>query len=125
MLYSSLLEDAVGPAHVVMVPIAYASSHPLTLLCLMECPTLINWTSPFPFEGLLVLFFHFFQILYNRTFCKQTEETLDQMPRFVASYLGLHCLHISHKRDIRLMWVNTFHTMLLCHLLIYFKIDFL
>ena len=42
----------------------------------------INWTSPYPFEGLLVLFFIFFQILYNRKFCKQTVETLDQMPRF-------------------------------------------
>ena len=88
----------------------------------MEFPTLINRTSPFPFEGLLVVFFfHFFQILYNRTFCKQTAKNLDQMPRFVASYPGLHCLHISHKKGNRLIWVNTLHTMLLCHLLIYFK----
>ena len=29
----------------------------------MEFPALINWTSPFPFEGLLGGIFHFIQIL--------------------------------------------------------------
>ena len=28
------------------------------------------------------------------------------MPLSVASDLGLHCLHMSHKKDTRLIWVN-------------------
>ena len=30
----------------------------------------------------------------------------DQMPHFVASDLGLHCLPMSHKKDSRQMWVE-------------------
>ena len=30
----------------------------------------------------------------------------DQMPQNVASDLGLHCLHMSHKKDVRLLWVK-------------------
>ena len=41
----------------------------------MECPTLINWTNLFPFKGLLSGIFHFYYFL-NRTFLKQTVETL-------------------------------------------------
>ena len=32
----------------------------------------------------------------------------DQMPRFAASELGLHCLPMSQKWDARLIWVNSF-----------------
>ena len=35
---------------------------------------------------------------FNRTFCKQTVEIPDP---------GLHCLHLSHKKDARLIWVKT------------------
>ena len=31
----------------------------------------------------------------------------DQMPHFEASDLGLHCLPMSHKKDARLIWVNS------------------
>ena len=41
----------------------------------MEFPIFINWTSLFPFWGLLGCIFHFYQY-YNRSFCKQTVETL-------------------------------------------------
>ena len=49
----------------------------------MEFPTLIDWASPFPFPLLSigpvhfhwVVFFHFYSN-FNRTFCKQTVETL-------------------------------------------------
>ena len=34
----------------------------------------------------------------------------DGMPRFAASHLGLFCLHMSQKKDGRLIWVNiTYH----------------
>ena len=42
---------------------------------------------------------------FNRTLCWQIVET-DQMPRSVASGLGLHYLPTSHKKDAMLIWVN-------------------
>ena len=30
----------------------------------------------------------------------------DGTPRFAASHLRLFCLHMSHKKDIRVIWVN-------------------
>ena len=41
----------------------------------MEFPIIINWTSPFPFQGLLGCILSFYQNS-NRTFSKQTVETL-------------------------------------------------
>ena len=70
----------------------------------MEFPSLINWASQFPFEGLLDDSFHFYSNC-DRTFCKQTVETLIRR-RIVASGLGIHCLHMSHKKDARLNLVN-------------------
>ena len=32
----------------------------------------------------------------------------DGTPHFAASYLGLFCLPMSHKKDARLIWVNAF-----------------
>ena len=37
--------------------------------------TVINWTSPFPFKGVLGGRFYF-NLNFDRTFCKQTVETL-------------------------------------------------
>ena len=47
----------------------------LTHLSGMELPTVINWNSPFLFQGMLGGIFHFYSKI-NRTFCKQTVETL-------------------------------------------------
>ena len=33
----------------------------------------------------------------------------DQTPRSVASDLGLHCSYMSHKKDVRLIWVKMVH----------------
>ena len=30
----------------------------------------------------------------------------DETQRIAASHLGLFCLHMSHKNDVRLIWVN-------------------
>ena len=30
----------------------------------------------------------------------------DGLPRFAASHLGLLCLPVSHKKDIRLIWIK-------------------
>ena len=67
----------------------------------MEFPIIIDWTSLFPFEGLLCGIFHFYQNS-NITFCKQIVET-DQTPRVAAADLVLHYLSMSHKKDPRLI----------------------
>ena len=67
----------------------------------MEFPILINWTSPFSFEGLLGGIFHFCNNL------QASSGDPDQTQRCAASGLGLHYLPISHKKDARLIWVNT------------------
>ena len=36
----------------------------------------------------------------------------DQMPRFVVSDLGLHCLPMSHKKVARLIWVNVLNNVM-------------
>ena len=76
---------------------------PLTHFSRKEFLTVINWTSSFPFEGLLGGIFHFYSN-FNRTLCKQTLEN-DQTP---SSDLGLHCLPMSHKKETRLKWVNPY-----------------
>ena len=60
-------------------------------------PTAFNWTSPF---SLLCGIFHF-DSNFNMAFCKYTEEIL--IRRCAASGLVLHCLHIFHKKDARLL----------------------
>ena len=35
----------------------------------------------------------------------------DQMPCSAASYLGRHCLPMSHKKDARLIWVKLMYYM--------------
>ena len=43
---------------------------------------------------------------FNRTFCKQTVETLIRRRVLLASALGLYCLPMFHKKDARLIWVK-------------------
>ena len=50
-----------------------------------------------------MVIFIFIQIAKNN--CKQTVET-DQTLQNAASDLGLQCLHMSHKKDARLIWVK-------------------
>ena len=52
-----------------------------------------------------MIFLSFYSI-FDRTFYKQSVET-DQTPRSAMSDLCLYCLPISHKKDFRLIWVNT------------------
>ena len=62
-----------------------------------------------------MVFFIFIQILIEHTFCKQTVETLhDQSLHSAASALGLHYLPTSHKKDARLIWLNTAYWVFSC-----------
>ena len=75
----------------------------------MNFPTSINWTNPFPilgvFGGIFLLFSKFqLKILYTNS------EDPDQAPHYAVSDLDLHCLHMSHKKDARLKWVNLLRT---------------
>ena len=47
-----------------------------------------------------------FLLKFNRTSCKQSREP-DQTLQSVASDLGLYYLSMSHKKNDRLLWVNT------------------
>ena len=76
----------------------------LTLLCQMDFSIFINRMSPFPILGLFGDIFHIHSH-FDRTFCKQTVETLIRH-RILVSDLDLHCLPISHIKDARLIWVK-------------------
>ena len=56
------------------------------------------------FKGCWVVFFIFF-LNFKRTFCKQTVET-DQ------TVLDLHCLPMSHKKDVIFFKINFFEKIL-------------
>ena len=47
-----------------------------------------------------MVFFIFIQILIEHSVSN------DQTPQNAASYLDLHCLPMSHKKNARLIWVN-------------------
>ena len=55
----------------------------------------------------VVKYYFSFNANFSRTFNEQSSEYTDQMPQFAASCLGPHCLHKSHKKDARLIWVTT------------------
>ena len=60
---------------------------------------------PFLFLGMLGGIFLFLFKFYQKLLQANSEEP-DQTPLSVASYLDLHCLPVSHKKDARLIWVN-------------------
>ena len=61
-------------------------------------------------------YFHFYSN-FNRTFCKQTNGDPDKTPRSAASYLGLHCLPMSHQKDVTLGFYGLkMHAQLYCGL---------
>ena len=66
----------------------------------MYLPTLISRMSPFPILSGVGQYFSFFSNLYANS------EDPDQTPHYAVSDLGLHCLPLSHKKDIGLIWVK-------------------
>ena len=48
----------------------------------------------------------FFFFKFNKNVLCANSGDPDQTPHSAASDLGLHCLHMSHKKDVRLIWVN-------------------
>ena len=78
----------------------------LTHIWLVDPSILINWTSPFPSLGVSGELFHFYSFSNRMILLLANREDPDQMPRSVASDLGLHCLPISQKRDTRLIWMD-------------------
>ena len=70
----------------------------------MKFLTLVDWTSPFPFKGLLrcILIF-FIQLKIKRFEQKRPKKT---PPHSVAPHLGLQCSHMFHKKDAGLYGVE-------------------
>ena len=54
----------------------------------------------------MVVGFHFYSNLMN--ILQVNSGDPDHMPHYAASDLGLHCLLISQKKDVRLIWGNLF-----------------
>ena len=52
-----------------------------------------------------MVFFIFIQILIQNIL-KANSRDPDQIQPSVVSDLGLHCLPMSHKKDVRLIWVR-------------------
>ena len=63
-----------------------------------------------------MVFFFFFTILIE--YAVRNREDPDQMPHHVASYLGLHYLDMSHKKDARCICVKGTPDSLICKLCI-------
>ena len=70
----------------------------------MEFPTVINWSSPFLFQGMLGGIFHFCSS-FNKIMQANSGD-FDQTPHSVASDLVLHYLPMSKKKDFMHIWVQ-------------------
>ena len=77
----------------------------LTNLSRIEFLTLINRNSQFLFKKCCAEFFEFFLWNLNRSFCMLKGDP-HQPLRSVASDLGLRCLYMSYKKDVRLVLVK-------------------
>ena len=67
--------------------------------------TLIIWMSPLSVLVASGVIFHFYFIFVE--FLRANRIAPDGTPRFAASHLGQLCLPMSHKKDARLIWVNS------------------
>ena len=56
-----------------------------------------------------------FSFPFSMKFLSANRTAPDGTPPFVASHLGLFCLHMSHKKDARLIWVNRVFNMRFDH----------
>ena len=77
----------------------------------MEFPTVINWTSPFPFKRLLHDIYHFYSN-YNRRFCNRTVETL--IRRRILWRLNWVCT---------VVWTLGLYRLIYMHILIMYILD--
>ena len=77
----------------------------LTHICLVDRSILINWMSQFLILGVSGVLIHFYSIS-NRYSCWQTVKTLIRHRILRTSGLGVYCLPMSPKRDIRLIRVQ-------------------
>ena len=64
-------------------------------------------------QGVKLVVLQIFEFLPNMSLVMKTSHILsansgnpDQMPHVAASDMGLHCLHMSHKKDVRLILVK-------------------
>ena len=71
----------------------------------MAFPIIINWVSPISFLGMLEWFL-FLSHFSMRFLCAANRIARDGTPRSAAPHLGLYCLHMSHKRDARIIYVK-------------------
>ena len=71
----------------------------------MDFPILINWMSPLSFVGTEIAISHFY-FQFSMKFISANRIAPDGTPLFGVSHSGIFCLHMSYKKDARLVWVN-------------------
>ena len=67
----------------------------------MDSPIIINWMSQLSFLGVLGVIFIFLSHFSLKYLCANRIAP-DGTPHSAASHLGLYCLPMSHKKDVRL-----------------------
>ena len=68
----------------------------------MDFPIPIIWIGPISFFGLKNYLFILFQ--FSMKFMTANRKSPDGTPRSAASHTGLFCLHLSNKKDARLIY---------------------
>ena len=71
----------------------------------MDFPIVIIWKSQLSFLGGIKSAVSFL-LNFSMKFLRVNRKAPDGTPRFAASHLGLFCLPMSHKKDVRLFWSN-------------------
>ena len=79
--------------------------HLLTHCILVDSSTVICWTSPFVILGVSGLFVTFILLFMENPVSNSVDP--DQMPHYVASDLGLHCLPMTCFQVSQQEWVKT------------------
>ena len=80
------------------------------------------WMNPFSFYGVKGEIFHFYFNLDENNLSKQ--KAPDGTPRYAASHLWLFRLSVSHKKGVRLIWVNASYCFRRNIFIIYFYVSF-
>ena len=68
----------------------------------MDFPIIIVWVSPFSVSGAYGVIFKFSYNFFMKILLANRIAP-DEMPHFAASHLGLYCLPMSNKKDVRLI----------------------
>ena len=99
-------EDPDEGGTLLFASLAIFSSGTLTHCILVDSSTVSCLTTPFVILGLLGLFCHFLFLMEKSVSKHFYSVDPDQMPHYVASDLGLHCLLMTFLRVSGQEWIK-------------------